>query len=682
MMNEVHDNWADANQRRLVAALVAVRAALERHAARVAGEPPIVTQESSQQAAASPLLSRPSALDALCAAFRLSPFERGVLLLCAGMELDAAFAAAFAAAQGDARRAYPTFGLALAALSDAHWDALSPASPLRRWRLIEVTQGGETLANSQLRIDERVLHYLTGVGYLDDRLRGMVEPAAPPREMPFTQREQALRVAAFWRGAVESGAGQTSIISPADSSPAEQAKVRSTAAISWPVVFLGGNDAAGKRAVAAAASAVLGLGLHVIRAADVPQSVAEREALARLWEREAVLQQSVLALDLEGHDNTHAVRAFVESVRGMLVVMGSELARSPERAVLRLDVNKPSAAEQRALWQEALGTLAPLLNGQLAPLVAHFDLNADSIQSVSLQARESVAHAGEALSAATLWEACRIQARPRLDDLAQRIEPAAAWDDLVLPEIQLRMLRDIAVHVRQRTKVYEDWGFATKGSRGLGISALFAGASGTGKTMAAEALAGELRLDLYRIDLSQIVSKYIGETEKNLRRVFDAAEEGGAVLLFDEADALFGKRSEVRDSHDRYANIEVSFLLQRMEAYRGLAILTTNLKAALDPAFLRRLRFVVQFPFPAAAQRAEIWRRIFPRQTPTEGLNLTKLARLIVAGGNIRNIAMQAAFLAAEGDQPVTMAHLLRAARSEYDKLEKPLTETEIAGWV
>jgi SpoVK/Ycf46/Vps4 family AAA+-type ATPase len=190
-----------------------------------------------------------------------------------------------------------------------------------------------------------------------------------------------------------------------------------------------------------------------------------------------------------------------------------------------------------------------------------------------------------------------------------------------------------------------------------------------------------LRLDLYRIDLSQVVSKYIGETEKNLRRVFDAAEEGGAVLLFDEADALFGKRSEVKDSHDRYANIEVSYLLQRMEAYRGLAILTTNLKAALDTAFLRRLRFVVQFPFPDAAQRAEIWRRIFPRQTPTAGLEITKLARLNVAGGNIRNIALQAAFLAADGDQPVTMAHLLRAARSEYDKLEKPLTETEIAGW-
>jgi SpoVK/Ycf46/Vps4 family AAA+-type ATPase len=194
-------------------------------------------------------------------------------------------------------------------------------------------------------------------------------------------------------------------------------------------------------------------------------------------------------------------------------------------------------------------------------------------------------------------------------------------------------------------------------------------------------LANELSLDLYRIDLSQVVSKYIGETEKNLRRVFDAAEEGGAILLFDEADALFGKRSEVKDSHDRYANIEVSYLLQRMEDYRGLAILTTNMKSALDTAFLRRIRFIVQFPFPDAAQRAEIWRRIFPRETPTEGLDMNRLARLNVTGGNIRNIALNAAFLAADAGEPVRMCHLLRAARSEYAKLEKPLTESEIGGW-
>jgi SpoVK/Ycf46/Vps4 family AAA+-type ATPase len=199
--------------------------------------------------------------------------------------------------------------------------------------------------------------------------------------------------------------------------------------------------------------------------------------------------------------------------------------------------------------------------------------------------------------------------------------------------------------------------------------------------MASEVLANELQLDLYRIDLSQVVNKYIGETEKNLKRIFDAAEDGGAILLFDEADALFGKRSEVRDSHDRYANIEVSYLLQRMEGYRGLAILTTNMKSALDKAFMRRIRFIVQFPFPDAVQRSEIWRRIFPADTPTKGLDVGRLARLTVAGGNIRNIALNAAFLAANSGEPVRMEHIASAAHSEYAKLEKPLTDAEIGGW-
>ncbi len=251
-----------------------------------------------------------------------------------------------------------------------------------------------------------------------------------------------------------------------------------------------------------------------------------------------------------------------------------------------------------------------------------------------------------------------------------------------MPGPLLQTLKEIVVHVRHRAQVYESWGFASRGSRGLGISALFAGASGTGKTMAAEVMANDLRLDLYRIDLSQVVSKYIGETEKNLRRVFEAAEDGGAILLFDEADALFGKRSDVKDSHDRYANIEISYLLQRMESYRGLAILTTNMKEALDTAFTRRIRFIVQFPFPNATQRAEIWRRVFPRDTPTEHIDVNRLAKLNMTGGNIHNTALYAAFLAAESDNKVNMSHILRAVRAEYAKMEQPLTEAEIGGWL
>jgi hypothetical protein len=396
-----------------------------------------------------------------------------------------------------------------------------------------------------------------------------------------------------------------------------------------------------------------------------------------------VLSHSVLLLDGEGDaERQRAAHTFIESVFGMVLVASREpLRHSWDREVVRLEVNKPSAVEQQHLWQHALGPAAAGLNGELDVLTSQFRFGLDGIRAASAQALERRGHEENALGL-VLWDACRISARSRVDDLAQRIEPMAGWPDLVLPDAQLCLLREISAHVHQRSKVYDTWGFASKGARGLGISALFAGASGTGKTMAAEVLANDLRLDLYRIDLSQVVSKYIGETEKNLRRVFDAAEDGGALLLFDEADALFGKRSEVRDSHDRYANIEISYLLQRMEEYRGLAILTTNLKSVLDPAFLRRIRFVVQFPFPDAGLRAHIWRRIFPERTPTENLDVDKLARLNVAGGNIRNIALQAAFLAADANEPVRMAHLLRAARSEYAKLEKPLTDAESGGWV
>lgn len=334
------------------------------------------------------------------------------------------------------------------------------------------------------------------------------------------------------------------------------------------------------------------------------------------------------------------------------------------------EVRKPTTGEQRTLWQRVLGTEGRA--DQIEALVSQFNLSAATIYTVAAEAQRRPEH---------VWNGCRQQTRPRMRDLAQRIETGATWDDLVLPDEQKQTLREIAAQLRQRATVYERWGFAARDTRGLGISALFYGSSGTGKTLAAEVLAHEQQLDLYRIDLSSVVSKYIGETEKNLRRVFDAAEDGGAILLFDEADALFGKRSEVEDSHDRYANIEVSYLLQRMEMYRGLAILTTNMKSALNPAFTRRIRFSIQFPFPEKDQRAEIWRRIFPPEAPTEGLDIARLARLNVAGGNIRTIALNAAFLAADEGQPVRMSHILHAARSEYNKIERTLTTAEIGGW-
>jgi SpoVK/Ycf46/Vps4 family AAA+-type ATPase len=276
-----------------------------------------------------------------------------------------------------------------------------------------------------------------------------------------------------------------------------------------------------------------------------------------------------------------------------------------------------------------------------------------------------------------LWDACLARTRPSLEALAERIVPKATWDDIVLPPAEKALVRQIADQVAQRNRVYQDWGFEQKMSRGFGVSALFAGESGTGKTMAAEVVANHLRLDLYRIDLSAVVSKYIGETEKNLRRLFDAAEAGGIILFFDEADALFGKRSEVKDSHDRYANIEVNYLLQRMESFGGLAILASNMKSALDGAFLRRLRFVVNFPFPGAAERKAIWQRAFPAETPTRDLDFDRLARLNLPGGHITLIALNAAFVAAQAKSEVTMPLVLDAARNEFRKIERPIHEPD-----
>jgi hypothetical protein len=646
------DDWLDANQRHLTGTLARIRRGLERHArTQELGNPPGPASEEDVEE--TPV---PATLETLCTLFGLSSFERSTLLLCAGVELDAMFPALCAAAQGDAGRPYATFGLALAALPHPHWSALSPAAPLRRWRLLEV--GGESLTRGPLRIDERVLHYLAGLQYLDERLEGFVDLVQAAEELLPSQRALAARLAESW----SRGKGGT-----------------------VPVARLSGGDKESRRAVATAACVELGLTLHELSAQNLPSDLRELKGLARLWEREAALSASTLLLECgEGNSADAALRRaalhFIEGVGSTIIMAGEDRLPAPRRAFLTLKMPTPTLHEKRALWLGALRESTTSANGQVDALVAQFDLGPGAIRNACAEALGRRGGASEDLGE-LLWDAGRAQARPHLEDLAQRIEPAAAWDDLVLPGAQKQLLREVVMHVRQRVTVYEAWGFAAMSSRGLGISALFTGPSGTGKTMAAEVLANELRLDLYRIDLSSVVSKYIGETEKNLRRVFAAAEGGGAILLFDEADALFGKRSEVRDSHDRHANIEVSYLLQRMEAYRGLAILTTNMKGALDSAFLRRLRFVVQFPFPDTAQRAEIWRRVFPPEALTEALDFDKLARLNVAGGNIRNIALNAAFLAADAQEPVRMEYLLRAARGEYAKLEKSLTEAQVRGW-
>ncbi|HUO08053.1 MAG TPA: ATP-binding protein [Phycisphaerae bacterium] len=594
-----------------------------------------------------------SALARLCEAFRLSEFERDILLLCVGSDLDGRFARAVAATGGR-----PSFGMALTVLPKAHWSAIAPSGPLRYWRLIEPSEG-DALTCRPLRVDERVLHFLMGVASPDERLRGVMRALKPPKLVAPSQRKVVARVLEAWRGA-ESGR---------------------------PLIELHGRPA-DARVIAAAAAAAAGWTVHQIDSASLTASGMGFQNAARLIEREAVLSNRVPLIDATDVDasNIERLNAMVEALECPTFLCTTDSISNINRSVIRIEAPAVSPQEISAVWRGSLGPLAKGLNGELDRVSRQFPLQPDEIAEVAASlsgpGMEDCTHVERA---AVLWKACRGLGRDRFGSLAHRIEPGARWGDLVLPEVQLRTLQQMAAHVRNRWKVYETWGFAGRGSRGLGISALFSGPSGAGKTMAAEVLGSELELDLFRIDLSAVCSKYIGETEKNLKRIFDAAEASSAILLFDEADALFGKRSEIKDSHDRYANTEVAYLLQRMESFcgRGLAILTTNAAhGALDQAFWRRLRFSVSFPFPDAAARREIWVRVFPPTAPTESLDFDKLSQLNVSGASIRNIALNAAFLSAEAGEPICVKHILQAAHAECAKLEKPLGRNEIAGWV
>jgi hypothetical protein len=612
------------------------------------------------EAIALPISSaHPFALDRLQQIFGLSTFEQDLLLLCAAVELEADFAALCATAQNNPQRPYATLSLALTLSPQPEWMALSPERPLRRWKLIELG-AGHALTHSPVRIDEQILHYLLGNRHLSEPLMGMATPLIPPDSLVPSHQKLVVEASNTWYAA-----SQFEVV--------------------LPVLQLCGSDLADQRAIAAMACTDLSLNPYTVSADLLPTDLTNLSTIKCLWEREYLLNQNILVLEwfeTTAHEPKldQAIAYLLETLTAPVMVLSRDRRRQNSRPFVTLIIKPPTSEEQQHLWQRSLGHTADEMKESLAYLISYFNLSAPTIRTLGSKLQQ-LQQDPQPLSIA-LWNLCRTQARPRLDELADRVESTVGWDDLVLPEIELQVLHSISLQLRQRIKVYQEWGFGKKSQRGLGISALFAGSSGTGKTMAAEVLANELNLDLYRIDLSAIVSKYIGETEKNLGRVFDAAETGGVILLFDEADSLFSKRSEVKDSHDRHANMEINYLLQRMEDYRGLSVLTTNLKGAIDQAFMRRIRFVLNFPFPDAVQRAEIWRRIFPIETPTLELDPIKLGKLSVAGGNIRSIALNAAFLAAEASEKVQMKHILEAARSEHIKMEKPFTDVGVKGWV
>jgi ATPase family associated with various cellular activities (AAA) len=611
-MSARHDRWFEENRVRLFAETA-------RLARRITGEDE-VPEEAPQSTE-----GRPYRVELLAERLGLSGFERKLLVMVAGFELDRALAAAL----GEP----PNAATALALFDDAHWSAFSPDAPLRRWGLVAPSRSG--FLQAPLMIDAALLPWLLGT--VD------VSSTAPRTAI-------ALRESVALPGAYRACA--------------DTVVARLQGGSSDPAFNLAGGDRAGRIAIAQAATEEAGLTPWLIEGSAIPVEPVERREWIRLWERELLLCGALPVID-PGEASPAVAAAFVDAYGGPLFVVGA--VGETRRGIVRIDLPPVDHDGRAALWAAALAL--PREDADLTRLAYQFALSPADIAHAAEEARAS---ADDEPLIARAWTQARARTRRDVGDFVRRVTVGAGLDDLVLPAAQRRTLDAIGAQVRNQATVYGAWAMGGHSSRGLGISALFSGPSGAGKTTAAEAMAGALGLDLLMVDLSQVVSKYIGETNKNLDRVFASAEIGGAVLLFDEADALFGKRSEVRDSHDRYANMEVSYLLQRMEAYRGLAILTTNQKGGIDDAFLRRIRFIVHFPFPDREMREVLWRRAIPQQLLAEQPDWAELARLSLAGGSIRNITLNAAFLAAEEGHGIAPTHLRRAIAAEHAKMEAP----------
>jgi hypothetical protein len=596
----------------------------------------------------------PPALVTLADKYGLTDFERHVVLLCAAMELDPKFPHQIAAAAHHAPAiGAPSFGLALDLFEQASWDALSPARPLRRLQLIEIHQAGaSSLLTAPLRIDERIAAYVKGLNYLDERLSAIAEPISSPPHLPASHQALAQEIASR----VKSSNGSIQI-------------------------ELVGQDRSSKRDVAAAALALGESLLLTIAPAMLPSDPVAIERFVSLWERESALlpiallvapPQAELAANAEDELARHwAGWDLLRRLPGVLLL---DIAAPSAGTNHILEVNPPSVSERRALWAEAWPDGKIPDDSALDRLAGEFAMPASRIHA----AIES-GDAGRPPSVEQLWSWCVAHAGSELEGLAERIEPRTTLDQVKLPGRDREQLDRLIRHGWSRGFAMDAYGFSSIANRGLGLAALFHGESGTGKTMAAEAMAHELGLALYRVDLASVMSKYIGDTTKKLRSIFNAADGGGVMLLFDEADAVFGKRSEVKDSHDRYANIDINYLLSRMEAFAGITILATNMKHALDPAFLRRLRFVVGFGFPGLEEREAIWRGVFPVGAPLEPLDYAALARFPLTGGSIFNVALGSAHEAAADGKKIGMRHVLTIIRAEMQKLERPMPEREFA---
>jgi AAA+ superfamily predicted ATPase len=623
----------------------------------------------------------PLRLSVLTEHFQLDAFDVDVLLVCLAAEIDLRFERLYAYLQDDVTKKRPSVDLVLNLLCTSFAAKLQSRSrfesiaPLLKHSLIAVQDEApgsrSPLLNRPLKLDDRIVSYLLGRDEIDVRLSQHVDLVVPARVLKdlILPEELSDSLALLMEVHKADGRGMC--------------------------LYFQGPHGVGKRSTAEALAGQLGLNLLVVNSDQFTSANTDARLLARLISREASLQNAVVywqgfdvLLSDERRATTSRLLPELHRDRGLVFLSGEaewepgNLSHFP--SFVRVQFPRPAYCSRVAMWNNSLEGVE-LTEADMAGLASKFRFTGGQIRDAAATSRNLAlrrAPENPSPNLSDLLEACRLQSNRKLSALASRITPRYSFTDIVLPADRLRQLREVCSAVEYRSIVYDQWGFDSKMSLGKGLNLLFAGPSGTGKTMAAEAMAHELGLDMYRIDLSTVISKYIGETEKNLSRIFEEAATSNAILFFDEADALFGKRSEVRDSHDRYANIEINYLLQKMEQYEGTVILATNLRKNMDDAFVRRIQFTIEFPFPTYDQRLAIWQKVWPASTPREDLDLEFMARRFeIAGGNIRNIALSAAFLAAEDGGCVKMRHLLRATWQEYQKMGNVIMESEFCNY-
>jgi hypothetical protein len=619
-------------------------------------------------------------LKALRETFELDEFEWWALIVCMAPTLDLRYERIYGYLQDDVTRILPGVDLLLTLLTPedgpARLDRLphfETYAPLRKFRLLlpvgEQTQKPENRLRQTFRAAPGIVDWLLGIYAPESALGDWAEIILPPDEE--TQRDQAASV--FERDGMPSP------------------RILDTVS---PLLCLHGSDSLQQELVAMQSAATLGEILLKARLAPGEEIAAALEKLAaaardaRMLDALLFIQNADTLVDSEGALLPAAFEQLRLLEKPVLLASRNPLKLSGDMPgndypLMLVPLGTLSSQERTDLWTTMLGNARneSITEADLRVLAGQFALSSGQIIAAASSAMSQAIQEGRPLQTSDLFSAARFHSGHHLAELTQKMEPRYSWNDLVLPETQIEMLRELVNMVQTRPLVLDEWGLGRKLTAGQGVSALFSGPPGTGKTLAAQIMAHQLGIDLYRIDLSTVVSKYIGETEKNLERIFTDAAQSNAILFFDEADTIFGKRSEVKDAHDRYANIEVGYLLQRMESYSGVSILATNLRANLDEAFTRRLQFIINFPFPDEKYRLKIWEVLMPPDMPrAEDLDLKVMAeRFKLAGGSIRNILVSAAFLAASNGGKVEMSHLMHGARRELQKMGKLLTESDFS---